>query len=46
MLLLIPFAVAAAPAPAMVTMVRGAVTVVEGAKRTPAPAPPFLLAAT
>jgi hypothetical protein len=46
MLLLIPFAVAADPAPAMVTMVRGTVTVVEGASRTPAPPPPFILAAS
>ncbi len=43
MFLFLPLAMAADPAPAMVTMVRGGVTVVEGAKRTPAPAPPFLL---
>jgi hypothetical protein len=45
MLLLVPYVLAADPAPAMVTMVRGTVTVVDGATRTPAPAPPFILAA-
>lgn len=45
MLLLFLAALAAdAPAPpAMVTMVRGPVVLVEGARRTPAPSPPFLL---
>lgn len=38
----------AAPAgpPAMVTMVKGSVTLVEGKTRSPAPAPPFLLSAS
>lgn len=35
----------AAPSPAMVTLVKGPVTLVAGATRTPAPAAPFLLVA-
>ncbi len=48
MLLLTFLALAAEPppAPAMVTMVRGSVTLVDGGKRSPAPAPPFILAAS
>ncbi|GDX83085.1 hypothetical protein LBMAG42_48960 [Deltaproteobacteria bacterium] len=48
MLLLTLLALAAdpPPAPAMVTMVRGSVTLVDAGKRSPAPAPPFILAAT
>lgn len=47
MLLLALLALAAdPPPPAMVTSVSGTVTVVDGKSRVPAPAPPFLLAAT
>lgn len=47
MLLLTLLALAAdAPPPAMVTSVSGSVTVVDGKSRTPAPSPPFLLAAS
>ncbi len=44
-MLFFALALAATPAspPAMVTMVRGPVTLVDGASRTPAPAPPFML---
>lgn len=40
------FALAGDPPPAMVTSVVGTVTVVDGKTRSPAPSPPFILAAT
>lgn len=43
MFLFLPLALAADPSPAMVTMLRGAVTLVNGAERTPAPPAPFIL---
>ncbi|MFZ5482346.1 MAG: hypothetical protein ACOZNI_36630 [Myxococcota bacterium] len=45
MLLFVLLARAEAPAPAMVTTVRGNVTLVEAGARKPAPTPPFLLPA-
>lgn len=46
MLLLYSLALAADPAPAMVTTLSGNVTLIDGKSRTPAPAPPFILGGT